>query len=131
MPGGDGTGPMGQGPMTGRAGGFCAGYEVPGYTNPIPGRGYGRGPGGGRGFGRGYGGGRGGGIGRGWRHRYYATGQPGWQRADWGWQAPPPGPPDPEAERHYLESEANALRAELESIQKRLEELASQPSGRD
>ena len=27
MPGGDGTGPMGMGPMTGRAAGFCAGYN--------------------------------------------------------------------------------------------------------
>jgi len=36
MPWGDGTGPMGMGPMTGRAAGFCAGYGVPGYANPIP-----------------------------------------------------------------------------------------------
>ncbi len=38
MPGGDGTGPAGLGPMTGRAAGFCAGYGVPGYMNPIAGR---------------------------------------------------------------------------------------------
>ncbi len=38
MPFGDGTGPMGLGPMTGRAAGYCAGYSVPGYMNPIPGR---------------------------------------------------------------------------------------------
>ena len=37
MPRGDGTGPMGFGPMTGRAAGYCAGYSVPGYMNPIPG----------------------------------------------------------------------------------------------
>ncbi|MBN1863537.1 MAG: DUF5320 domain-containing protein [Victivallales bacterium] len=36
MPGGDGTGPMGMGSMTGRAAGFCAGYGVPGYMNPMP-----------------------------------------------------------------------------------------------
>jgi len=43
MPLGDGTGPAGMGPMTGRAAGYCAGYGVPGYMNPIPGRlGYGR-----------------------------------------------------------------------------------------
>jgi len=87
MPGGDGTGPMGMGPMTGRAAGFCAGYGVPGYMNPIPGRwglgayGYGwraRAPfwGGWFGFGRGRGG-------RGWRNRFYATGLPGWARAGW------------------------------------------------
>jgi len=35
MPLGDGTGPAGMGPMTGRAAGFCAGYPVPGYRNPA------------------------------------------------------------------------------------------------
>ena len=49
MPGGDGTGPGGMGPMTGRAAGYCAGYSAPGYMNPIAGRGYG-------GWGRGGGG---------------------------------------------------------------------------
>jgi len=57
MPGGDGTGPMGIGPRTGRAAGYCAGYSVPGFMNPLPrfgmGRGFGRGMG--RGFGRGFG----------------------------------------------------------------------------
>lgn len=33
MPRGDGTGPMGMGPMTGRGAGFCAGYATPGYAN--------------------------------------------------------------------------------------------------
>ncbi len=60
MPRGDGTGPAGLGPMTGRAAGFCAGYAVPGYAYPVGGRGYwgwgrGRGMGRGRGFGRGFG----------------------------------------------------------------------------
>jgi len=62
MPRGDRTGPWGLGPMTGRAAGYCAGYPVPGYMNPIPG--YGRGWG--RGFGRGRGRGFGRGFGRGW-----------------------------------------------------------------
>ncbi len=63
MPGGDGTGPGGMGPMTGRAAGYCAGYPVPGYMNPIPG-GYGYGFGrGGWGRGRGRGGSRGRGFG--------------------------------------------------------------------
>ncbi len=39
MPRGDGTGPAGMGPMTGRAAGFCAGYPVPGYMNPVGARG--------------------------------------------------------------------------------------------
>ncbi|MBW1932293.1 MAG: DUF5320 domain-containing protein [Deltaproteobacteria bacterium] len=59
MPGGDRTGPLGMGPMTGRAAGFCAGFPVPGYANPVGGRGMGwgrgRGMGRGRGFGRGFG----------------------------------------------------------------------------
>ena len=38
MPLGDGTGPAGMGPMTGRAAGYCVGYPVPGYLNPYGGR---------------------------------------------------------------------------------------------
>ncbi len=38
MPFGDGTGPAGTGPMTGRAAGFCAGYPMPGYMNPAVGK---------------------------------------------------------------------------------------------
>jgi hypothetical protein len=38
MPAGDGTGPLGWGPMTGRAAGYCAGFPVPGFMNPLPGR---------------------------------------------------------------------------------------------
>jgi hypothetical protein len=39
MPFGDGTGPRGMGPMTGRGAGYCAGFGQPGFVNPIPGRG--------------------------------------------------------------------------------------------
>ena len=39
MPFGDGTGPRGMGPMTGRGAGYCAGFGRPGFTNPMPGRG--------------------------------------------------------------------------------------------
>ena len=52
MPWGDRTGPMGRGSMTGRAAGYCAGYNAPGFANNIilgVGRGFGRG----RGFRRG------------------------------------------------------------------------------
>jgi len=38
MPFGDGTGPAGLIPMTGRSVGFCAGYPVPGYMNPVVGK---------------------------------------------------------------------------------------------
>ncbi|MCD6153487.1 MAG: DUF5320 domain-containing protein [Syntrophobacterales bacterium] len=40
MPWGDRTGPMGYGPMTGRGAGYCAGYQMPGFANPTPGRGF-------------------------------------------------------------------------------------------
>jgi len=70
MPGGDGTGPMSMGPMTGRGAGYCAGYPAAGFMNRGPGFGFG---GGGRGRGRGR------------RNWFYATGVPGWQRAAWGW----------------------------------------------
>ncbi len=53
MPGRDGTGPMGYGPMTGGRRGFCGDAAMP------PGRG----------------------GGRGWRNQFYATGLTGWQRA--------------------------------------------------
>jgi len=61
MPGGNGTGPMGWGPMSGRRAGYCAGYGVPGCLNSPGGRGAGLGRG--AGFGRGAGLGRGGGMG--------------------------------------------------------------------
>lgn len=124
MPGGDRTGPMGMGPMTGRAAGYCAGYAVPGYANAVPGRGYGMGFGRGRGRG---GGAWGRGGGRGWRNRFYATGLPGWARGDaafgpYGYAAPPAAP-DPAAEKQMLQGHIEALKAELESVQQRLSEL--------
>ncbi|HOF40036.1 MAG TPA: DUF5320 domain-containing protein [Candidatus Hydrogenedentes bacterium] len=129
MPGGDGMGPMGMGPMTGRAAGFCAGYAVPGYMNVAPGRG---GWGGGRGAG--WGGGRGGG--RGWRNRFFATGQPGWQRAAWGYPAyggmPYAAPGTPamprENEIEMLKSQAGYFEEALAGIRQRLEELQSKAS---
>ncbi|NLE11032.1 MAG: DUF5320 domain-containing protein [Actinobacteria bacterium] len=126
MPRGDGTGPSGMGPMTGRAAGYCAGYEAPGYATP--------GFGGGRGYGRGYaaGGGRGYGMGggRGRRNMYYATGLPGWARAG-GYAAPmapvaPVGPyaqPDPEFQKQTLKTQADALQAQLDLVMKRIADL--------
>ena len=40
MPGGNRTGPAGMGPLTGRAAGYCAGYQVPGYMNSFQGGGF-------------------------------------------------------------------------------------------
>jgi len=118
MPRGDGTGPMGLGPMIGRSAGFCAGYNAPGYMNPISGRGY---------FGRGRGFfGRGGGRGR--RNWYYATGLPGWQRSSMGMPAfgrAYPYAPEmtPKQEADNLKNEADFLKKQLEDIQSRIETL--------
>lgn len=48
MPRGDKTGPMGNGAMTGRGAGLCAGNNNPGFMNQSFGRGNGRGCGVGR-----------------------------------------------------------------------------------
>jgi hypothetical protein len=129
MPAGDRTGPRGMGPRTGRGAGYCAGYSAPGYANAVPGRGYGMG------WGRGMAwGGWGPGRGRGWRHRYYAPGLPGWARFGCapGWGDPPPGPygpyggaagPSPEQEGDFLRAQAQWLQEQLEAITGRLDEL--------
>jgi len=124
MPGGDGTGPGGMGPMTGRAAGYCAGYPVPGFANPVGGRGFGM-----------WGGGRG------RRNRFYATGLTGWQRAGMGvpayggYAAPGAGYAAPYAapygapavtgqqELDMLKGQAEYFEDALDGIKKRLEEL--------
>ena len=118
MPMGDRTGPMGQGPRTGRAAGFCAGFGAPGYLN--------RGPGFGFGFGRGGGRGRGG---RGWRNWFYATGLTGWQRAaaGWaGWGQPAPYPqPTAASELERLQHQADFLQQTLDSIRQQITQLTA------
>lgn len=123
MPGGDGTGPVGMGPMSGRAAGFCAGSGVPGYMSEFPGRGFG-------------GRGRGGRGRHGWRHWFHATGLTGWQRASMGMQAfggmAPPGVPHTapfapamsgEQQLEALKGQAEYFEDALEGIRKRIEEL--------
>jgi len=118
MPAGDGTGPLGRGPLTGRGGGYCAGYGFPGYMNPLPGRGFGF-----WGFGRGFFG-----RGRGHRHWFYATGLPFWARQSAWWpgfySAPAYAPMvSSEQELNYLKDQSEYLRNSLEEIQKRITEL--------
>jgi hypothetical protein len=112
MPGGDRTGPVGMGPMTGRAAGYCAGFSVPGYMNPIAGRGYGW-------FGRG--------RGRGYRHMYYATGLPGWARYNTGAYNPyfASTPPSMTAaqEAELLKNQAKLMQDDLNDLNKRIQEL--------
>lgn len=121
MPGGDGTGPMGQGPRTGRGVGFCAGYNTPGYANPGPRFGFGRG------FGRG--------LGRGFGWRRFAYREPVRRLVPIQQDINPVYPQQPyqptkeqekqylENELKYLEEEQKALNQELEAIKKKLEEL--------
>ena len=100
MPGGDRTGPLGAGPRTGRGTGFCSGYNRPGFINQAAAfRG-------GFGFGSW-------GAGRGWRHRFYATGIPGYAAYT------------PEQEATDLKNQADWLKEQLDDIQKRIDELAS------
>lgn len=103
MPGFDGTGPSGRGPLTGWRRGFC--------SEPIgPGRPrfeiYG-----------GYGGGRG----RGWRNRYWSIDMPdrGW------WRRRPNFEPEltKQEEIKMLKEEAESLESELEFVNKEIEKL--------
>jgi hypothetical protein len=133
MPAGDGTGPAGQGSMTGRGAGYCAGYNAPGYANTVPrmGIGFGRG----RGFGRGMGFNRG----FGWRRTGFAPFAPVPPAAPVAPIAPvqpvqqyQPAQPTKEQEIQMLENETKAieqeqqdLNKELEAMKKRIEELKS------
>jgi len=135
MPGGDGTGPGGMGPMTGRAAGFCAGYPAPGYVNSV----------GGRGMGMGWGRGRGGGFGRG---RGFGWGRAGYDLPAYGSAVNPyayggavnpyayggaPFAPTvaPKQELDSLKGQAEYLEDALDGIKKRIEELESQKSSKD
>lgn len=96
MPGGDGTGPWGRGPMTGRAMGYCGGFYGPRRFGPGPG-----------GFGRG----------RGWRYGDMPDRPvyPGDDRGIWR--------PSNEEEERYLEGLLNDLEAEIAEIRERIQEL--------
>ena len=130
MPRGDGTGPMGMGPMTGRAAGFCAGYGMPGYMNPVAGRGFGMGFGRGRGFG----GGGGRGWGRGWGMPYgvpaygYGAAYGGMPVAPYGapYATPYASAPTKEQELDMLKGQAGQFEATLGDIRKRLQELETE-----
>ena len=123
MPGFNGTGPQGAGPMTGGARGYCvsAGGYNPGFAGGSGGSrgsgygaGFGRGPGFRRGLGPGMGMGRGFGHGRGY-----------------GWYPPAYGatyPLEPADETNALKAEADYLKNSLDAITKRLEELEKNAS---
>ncbi len=98
MPRGDGTGPVGMGPMTGRAAGFCADFNAPGFMSQGAGRGF-------RGFWRH-------GSGRGRRNRFCAP-------------LYPVSTPQVSAkhELEYLKEQAQYLKESLDEINKRIEQL--------
>jgi hypothetical protein len=118
------------GPMTGRAAGYCAGYPVPGFMNPIPGRGlgfgWGRGFGFGRGLGLGFRGGRGGGGWGGYWGAPYATPAYPYAGAMAPYAAPYGGGPTREQETDMLKGQAEYLEDALEGIKKRIAELEAE-----
>jgi len=112
MPHGEGTGPVGAGPMTGRAAGYCAGYPMPGYANPIGGRGF-------------WGCGRG----RGWRNWLFPTGLPRWARTGRGFAGAARGATAPDIvpdEIEALKRQAQSLEGTLGEIRARIEQLETQ-----
>ncbi|MFX0187535.1 MAG: DUF5320 domain-containing protein [Candidatus Hodarchaeota archaeon] len=123
MPRGDGTGPWGQGPITGRGLGYCTGYDTPGYAK-APGMGLRRGLR--SGFGLGYG--RGAGWRRGTGRRFSGY---------WGYGVTnvvplpiysPPITPETQLnmlkqEKQFLESDIEGIKSAIDDISKRIEEL--------
>ncbi len=118
MPGGDKTGPFGEGPLSGRGMGYCRGSNRPGFANSRGGRGMGAG------YGRGIGGG--GGYGRGWRHRYFDTGVPGWAWNRGYIDVPETSPQSRAASRSTREDELEYLRAESIRLEGALKDISRQ-----
>jgi hypothetical protein len=116
MPRGDRTGPLGLGPLTGGGFGYCGGYSAPGFVTRgswAGWRGYGFG-----GFGRG---------GYGYRHRFYATGIPGWQwwgpGGPWGTAGSPYPPVPTEQQVAAMQAEADRLERAAIEMRERAKEL--------
>ncbi len=105
MPGFDGGGPAGEGPMTGWGRGYCNPGNA-GYGGPVPRRGYG-----GMGFGRGFRGGAG--FGRGFG-RGYVQGYAPYHAAY------PVSVPD---ELEMLKQQAESVKSTLDAINTRISEL--------
>ena len=107
MPKGDERGPEGRDLMTGRAEGYCAGYDGPGYMNNNVGLqrgvGYGRGCRRGLGHGRGYG--------LRLRNRQQINSNFNNQKVSL------------EEEKKYLEGKVIQLKDELEAMKSRIEKL--------
>jgi len=115
MPFGDRTGPLGQGPRTGRGAGYCSGFAVPGSMNQGGGSGS---------FGRGRGGG-----GRGRRNWFQATGLTGWQRAAGVSGAPPAPQAAGLAESDQTQELAGLLKSLTERFERALESIDNRIEG--
>ena len=102
MPGGDRTGPYGEGPLTGRRMGYCAGNENPGIFNQPGnwGRGAGRRFRGGMGYGRGF--------------------RPGFGR-DFGYYPDSMGPGV--SDKTVIENEIRVLKDQLSTLEDQLSKL--------
>ncbi len=107
MPQGDRTGPMGQGPRTGKSLGLCSGYDTPGFTRGFEGQG--------RGFGFGQNMGKGRGFGRGYRFRNFGKGKVQ--------NFPNIYVMSKEDEINQLKLQAEYFKSSQQVIEKRLEEL--------
>ncbi len=126
MPRGNGTGPMGMGPMTGRGAGYCAGFGQPGYGTPGPGRGIAFGRGCGRGFGRGFGWRAWGYRGAGFRNPEQGAVAPGASAYAGPWGA---RQVTREEELDYLRGQAGMLKEELDAISGRMRDLEGESAG--
>ncbi len=112
MPYGDRTGPQGQGPMTGRAMGYCAGNNRPGFTETGVGfRGGGR-------FRRGFGIRRGFERGFGFRQRFASVAQET--------RTIPVIRESTADEKAFLQDELKYLKEEMKEIEERLKQLKTQ-----
>lgn len=96
MPRGNGTGPMGMGPMTSRGMGCCAGFSVPDAAGCF-------------------------GNGRGNRRMFHMTGLPGYMR--FGSKTYSPAYEEAGNERAALKSRKEYLEEQLHHVKKRLSDL--------
>lgn len=135
MPRGDRTGPSGMGPMTGRAAGYCADNQPPGFVSRFFGRGLGfrRGYGRQAGFQSGFQG-AGGGFGRGWRKMFRPFGPGRGFGGKGGFSFDPSvagergAGPEAATEKQVLKGQVEALKLEMDRLQKRLNDLESPAS---
>jgi hypothetical protein len=103
MPRGDGTGPMGMGPMSGRGAGYCASFTAPGWANSALGGCCGRG--------------------RGLRRIRPAAGRAGWESYMDCYGYPGANAPvsdDPETKRLAAQQETNWLQRRIEVMEQAL-----------